>query len=155
MNANGPFRVKSCMKTTWGKRCWRGFLLFSMAGAALGLAGCADEYVGYPAYRGGYYASYAAAPYPYYGAGYGYPYRAYGPYYGGYGYPYYGGSSVIISGSRSYVYRDRYGRVRDRRANQQYRRTTRNQQQVRGTRTRSTTVRQYQNDDERRYYTPR
>ena len=115
------------------------------------MVGCADEY-GYHGYRGGYYASYSA-PYPYYGGyGYGYPYRAYGPYYGGgyYGYraPYYGGTTVAVSGSRGYSYRDRYGRVRTaRNVNRD-----RTQSVRRTTRTRSNQVPSSQSDDEKRYY---
>src|ERR1700760_3938670 len=124
------------MKTTWVKKVSRGILLTGLAAAGISLAGCADEYAAYPGYyHGGYYASYSA-PSPYYG-GYGYPYRAYGPYYGGYygapyyGYaPYYGSGSVVISGvpsyyngGRSFVYRDRYGRVHRTNAVNQTRQT--------------------------------
>jgi hypothetical protein len=143
------------MKTKWAKRFCRAFLLVGLAGAGIGLVGCADEYAAYPGYRGGYYASYHAG-YPYY-SGYGYPYRAYGPYYGSYygGYPYYG-TSVVVSGSNHYAYRDRYGRVYTRRHVNRIRnnnRTTRRTETTRTTRTRSTVPR-YQQDDERRYYTP-
>jgi hypothetical protein len=143
------------MKTKWAKRIRLGLLLLAGIGAGGGLVGCADEYATYPGYRGGYYASYTSGPYY---SPYGYPYRAYAPYYGGpyygygspyYGGPYYGGSSVVISGSRTYTYRDRYGRWHNRRDNRRTRSTTRN------VRTRTTTAPQYQSDDENRYYTPR
>jgi hypothetical protein len=151
------------MKTTWVKKASRGLLLAGLVGAGIALGGCADEYAAYPGYyHGGYYAGYSA---PYYGA-YGYPYRPYGPYYGGYygapyyGYsPYYGGGSVVVSsgrsyvsGNRTYVYRDRYGRVIRRSAADRTRRTT-----TRPTyqRQRATRAPQYQNDDERRYYPER
>jgi hypothetical protein len=140
------------MKTSWAKKIYQGLLLLGLVGAGVGMVGCADEYAAYPGYRGGYYASYSAAPYPYYG-GYSYPYRAYGPYYGGpsygYGSPYYGRSTVVISGSRSYAYRDRFGRVHNRRNGNRVRRTSRT------TQSRSTQLPGYQSDDERRYYTPR
>jgi len=151
------------MKTRWVKKFSGSLLLAGLIGAAMGLAGCADEYAAYPGYRGGYYASYSA-PYPYYG-GYGYPYRSYGPYYGGYygspyygyGAPYYGSSAVVISGSRSYVsgnryvYRDRFGRLHRRNATDRVRRTSRTTHSERQT----TRLPKYQSDDERRYYAPR
>jgi hypothetical protein len=141
------------MKTSWVTKIRRGLLLVGLLGAGVGITGCADEYAAYPGYRGGYYASYAARPYPYYGGyGYGYPYRAYGPYYGGgyygYGAPYYGGATVVVSGSRSYTYRDRFGRLqRARTVNRDRGQTVR-----RTTRTRSTRLPSYQNDEENRYY---
>ena len=133
----------------------------------MSLVGCA-EYVAYPGYGGGYYASYSGYR-PYYGYGYA-PYPSYGPYYGSpyygrpyYGGPYYGGGTVVVSGSRNYayrdgyrsrnVYRDRYGRLRRtdnvRSDNVRSRKTTRSAVK------RSTPVPQYESDDERRYYTPR
>jgi len=150
------------MKTSWAKKVHKGLLLLGLAGAGVAFVGCADTYYGAnPAYRGGYYASYSSG-YPYYG-GYGYPYRAYGPYYGGYGSPYYGyapyygGTSVVIGGSRTYTYRDRYGRpytvrrqagrVRDNNT------TTRTTRTTRATRTGATKAQRVDNDDERRYYT--
>jgi hypothetical protein len=138
------------MKTIWAKKSG---LLVALIGAGVGLVGCADGYYAHPGYAGGYYASYSGSSYqPYYG-GYGYPYRAYAPYYGyGNGYPYYGGSTVIVSGSRTYASRDRYGRTYYRRNADRLRNTTRT------TRTRSTQVqrrREYQNDDERKYYQTR
>ena len=115
------------------------------------LAGCADEYAAYPAYRGGYYASYRA-PYPYY-RGYGYPYRAYGPYYGYYNRPYYGSSAVVVSRNRTYGYRDQYGRWHDRRV------VNRNTNRVRNTARQNPPRRQIKqssdNDDETRYYNNR
>ena|SRR5689334_9068645 len=152
------------MKTRWVKKFSRGLLLVGLIGAGMGLAGCADEYAAYPGYHGGYYASYSA-PSPYYG-GYGYPYRSYGPYYGGYygspyygyGAPYYGSGAVVISGSHSYVsgnryvYRDRFGRLHRRTANDRVRRTSRTTRSERQTTTR---LPAYQSDDEQRYYTPR
>jgi hypothetical protein len=147
MNAHSAGSVKPGMKTVWVKA---GISLAALIGAGMGLVGCADGYYAHP---GGYYASYTGSSYyPYYGA-YGYPYRAYGPYYGyGYGYPYYGGSAVIVSGSRNYAYRNHYGRTYYRRNVDRVRNTSRT------TRTRSATVqrqRQYQNDDERKYYQTR
>jgi hypothetical protein len=144
------------MKTNWAKWIRLGLLLLAGIGAG-GLVGCADEYAAYPAYGGGYYASYRAAPYPYYGP-YGYRYRAYGPYYGGpyYGGPYYGGNTVVVSGSRGYAYRDSYARWHNRRDRTHTQSTTRSgRTTTRNVRTRSTTVPRYQNDDEKRYYTPR
>lgn len=124
-------------------------------------AGCADNYYGaYPAYRGGYYASYNSG-YPYTGYGYGYPYRSYGPYYGGYGYPYYGyspyygGANVVISGSRTYTYRDRYGRpytVRRQANRVRNNGTTTTTRTTRATRTKAARVQRVENDDEQRYY---
>lgn len=148
---------KICMRTTWVNKLYRILLLVGLIGAGVGLVGCADEYAAYPRYRGGYYASYSR-PYPYYG-GYGYPYRAYGPYYGGpyygYGSPYYGGTTVVLSGSRGYTYRDRYGRTYTRR-NASRVRNTGTTTNTRTTRPRSTIrAQRYDNDDERRYYTPR
>jgi hypothetical protein len=141
------------MKTSLAKRLYQGLLFVGLVAAGVGLVGCADDYYAYPGYyRGGYYGSYASAPYPYYGgygypySAYGYPYRTYGPYYGGYGYPYYGGASVVVSGSRTYTYRDRYGRLH----------TTRDLRRTRGTarkvQTQSGQVRRSDNDDEQRYY---
>jgi hypothetical protein len=146
---------KPFMKTTWVKRLRQGLLLTGLVGAGLSLAGCADEYAAYPAYRGGYYASYRA-PYPY--GGYGYPYRAYGPYYGrpygyGYGAPYYGGASVVISRNRNYGYRDRFGRWHNRRDAD--RSSNRTRATTRTTRTQRTQVQPSENDDENRYYSPR
>ena len=147
------------MNRKWTKRIRLGLLLLVGIGAGGGLVGCADEYAAYPGYRGGYYASSASGPYY---SPYGYPYRAYGPYYGGpnygygspyYGGPYYGGSSVVISGSRSYTYRDRDGRWHNRRDNRRDNRRTRST--TRSVRTRTTPVPNYQNDEENRYYTPR
>jgi hypothetical protein len=142
------------MKRCWPKRFQRGLLLVGLLGAGLGLVGCADEYAAYPRYHGGYYASYAATPYPYYG-GYGYPYRSYGPYYGrpyyGYGSPYYGNTRGVVSGRRTYTYRDRYGRLHTRRnANR-----ARNISRTTTTRTRSIQPSRSDNDDENRYYAPR
>jgi hypothetical protein len=142
------------MKRSWLKSFHRGLLLVGLLGAGLGLAGCADEYAAYPRYHGGYYASYAATPYPYYG-GYGYPYRSYGPYSGGpyygYGSPYYGGTRVVVSRSRSYTYRDRYGRLHTRRNVNRVRKTAR----ATTTHTRTIQTPRSDNDDENRYYTPR
>lgn len=144
------------MKANWVKRFCRGLLVTGLAGAGLGLVGCADHYAAYPAYRGGgYYASYHA-PYPYY-RGYGYPYRAYGPYYGysrsHYGYPYYGGNTVVVSRNRSYGYRDQYGRSNNRRV------VNRNANRVRNKARNNPSRRQIQqssdNDDETRYYNTR
>lgn len=163
MNAGRDLPVKLFMKTSWMKKIQRGLLIAGLAGAGVGLVGCADEYAAYPGYHGGYYAGYSSAPYPYYG-GYGYPYRAYGPYYGGYyggpyygyGSPYYGSSRVVVSGSRTSSYRDQYGRVHYRRPANRVRTT--------GTTGRTTTTTtthrrtpngrtlRYDNDDERRYY---
>jgi hypothetical protein len=148
------------MKTAWAKKVYRGLVLVGLMGAGVGFVGCADEYAAYPGYRGGYYASYSAG-YPYYG-GYGYPYRAYGPYYGGpsygYGSPYYGGggATVVYSGSRSYTYRDRYGRLHTtrRHANANRVRNT-SSTTTRSPRTRTTRVPGYQSDDESRYYNNR
>ena len=142
------------MKTSWVKRIRRGILLVALIGTGAGMVGCADEYAAYPGHRGGYYASYSA-PYPYYGGygyGYGYPYRAYGPYYGGgyygYGSPYYGRSTVVVSGSRGYAYRDRYGRVqRARNVSRERGQTVR-----RSSRTRPARLPSDQNDDESHYY---
>jgi hypothetical protein len=50
----------------------RSFILLGLVSAALGMAGCADYYAGYPGY-GPYYGGYGGGPYygrPYYG---GYP----------------------------------------------------------------------------------
>jgi len=142
------------MKTSWAKKLSKGLLLGGLLAAASGLVGCADDYYANPGYyRGGYYGSYASAPYPYYGGygypygGYGYPYRTYGPSYGGYGYPYYCGASVVISGSRTYTYRDRYGRLHT--AHRDARRTRAG---VRKTQTTSPQISRDQSDDERRYY---
>lgn len=142
------------MKTTWANKIRQGLVLVGLIGAGAGLVGCADEHYGYgyPGYNGGYYASYSRPYYPYYG-GYGYPYRAYGPYYGssyyGYGNPYYGGSTVVVSRSRNYAYRDRYGRTYSRQNANRVRNTSRK------VRTSRTQIQQDQNDDERKYYTPR
>ena len=141
------------MKTNWVKRFCRGFLLTGLAGAGLALSGCADHYGAYPAYRGGYYASYHP-PYRYYG---GYGYRTYGPYSGyyrsNYGYPYYGGSTVVVSRNRAYGYRDQYGRWHNRRV------VNRNANRARNTSRNNPPRRQIQqssdNDDESRYYNPR
>jgi hypothetical protein len=153
------------MKANWRKGVRVGFLALFLLGAAVSLVGCADEYVAYPGYGGGYYASnsgyrpyspYGYAPYRYYGPYYGAPYYG-GPYHGG---PYYGGGTVVVSGSRNYVYRDgyrtrnyayrdRYGRWHNRAGNLRSRNTT--QRAVK----RSTPMPRYENDDERRYYTPR
>ena len=142
------------MKAYWVKRFCRGFLFTGLAGAGLILGGCADHYGAYPAYHGGYYASYNS-PYRYSGGyGYGYPYRAYGPYYGYnrpyYGTPYYGGSTVVVSRNRSYGYRDQYGRWHNRRV------VNRNTNRVRNTERHHQSRRQIQqssnNDDETRYY---
>jgi hypothetical protein len=141
------------MKTTWAKKVYQGLLLLGLVGAGVGLVGCADEYAGYPGYRGGYYASYAATPSPYYG-GYGYPYQAYGPYYGRpyYGYsPYYGGASLVVSNSHGYYTYDHGRRVYHRRNANRVRNTRRTTTTTRGAATRPQY--QYQNDDERRYYT--
>ena len=139
------------MKTKWVKRFCRGFLLTGLAGAGLVLAGCADHYSAYPAYRGGYYASYRA-PYPYY-RGYGYPYRAYSPYYGYYNRPYYGRSTVVVARNRSYGYRDQYGRWHNRRV------VNRNSNRVRNAARNNPPRRQIQqssdNDDENRYFNTR
>ena len=148
------------MKTAWGKRIYKGLLLVGLIGASVGVVGCADEYAAYPRYRGGYYASYSAG-HPYYGGyGYGYPYRAYGPYYGGpyygYGGPYYGGATVVLSGSRSYTYRDRFGRLHTTRRHANANRVRNNNTTsttTRRTRTRAAHVPDYQSDDEQRYYT--
>src|SRR5207248_1256919 len=125
-----------------------GFCALLLVGAGAGLNGCADEYAG--GYRGGYYASYPGYR-PYYG-GYGYygyaPYRYYGPYYGS-PYPSYGGGSVVISGSRSYTYRNGYRRTQRRSSDR-----TRSRRVTRPAVNRSAPVRS-ENDDERRYYTPR
>jgi len=142
------------------RRCLKGLgrslLLAGLLGAGVGLVGCADEYAAYPGYHGGYYASYASAPYPYYG-GYAYPYRSYGPYYGGsyygYGAPYYGGARVVVSGSRTYTYRDRYGRLHTRRNVNRARNS--NRATTTTTRTRGVRTAPADNDDESRYYTPR
>jgi hypothetical protein len=147
------------MTTNWVNRIRKGVLLTGLVAAGLGLNGCADEYAAYPGYRGGYYASYASAPSPYYGGyGYGYPYRAYGPYYGrpyyGYGSPYYGGSTVVVSRNRSsYTNRGRFDRWHNRR--QISRNTNRAQTPSRATRSRANQSRQSDNDEEGRYYTPR
>jgi hypothetical protein len=140
-----------------------GFFALLVMGAAASLVGCADDY-GYRGYGGGYYASYSGYR-PYYGYGYA-PYRPYGPYYGSpyyggpyYGRPYYGGATVVVSGSRNYAYRDgyrsrshtyrdRYGRLH-REDNVRSRKTTRAAVK------RSTPAPRYENDEERRYYTPR
>ncbi len=147
------------MRRNWVTKFRQGLLLTALAGAGIGLVGCADEYAAYPGYHGGYYASYSS-PYPYSG-GYGYPYRAYGPYYGrpygygyGYGGPYYGGSSVVVSrSSSSYRYRDQNGRWHDRRG------VNRNTNRVRSTSRATTRTRtplpRSENDDEQRYYGPR
>jgi len=142
------------MKTSWAKKIRQGLLLAGLISAGVGLVGCADGYYAHPGYASGYYANYSGGGYYPYSGGYGYPYRAYGPYYGssyyraGYGYPYYGSSSVVVSRSRSYAYRDRYGRTYTRQNTNRVRNTTRKTQTRR-------TVQQYQNDDERKYYTPR
>jgi hypothetical protein len=143
------------MKTSWVKKVYQFCLLLGLLAVGGSLVGCADTYYGaYPAYRGGYYASYSGAPYygygygyPYRGYGYGaygYPYRSYGPYYGGS--PYYGGTSVVVSSNRGYyTYRDRYGRLH----------TARNVKRSQGTRRTQTQTREVQrseSDDERRYY---
>lgn len=161
-----PFKsVQIFMKTAWTKKAYKGLVLLSLVGATVAFVGCADTYyAGYPGYRGGYYASYSGG-YPYYGAygyGYGYPYRAYGPYYGGpyygYGSPYYGGARIVYSGSRTYTYRDQYGRLHTtRRANrvrnnQEITNTRRTERTTRATRAPRTRVPVDQNDDENRYY---
>jgi len=141
------------MKTNWVKRFCRGLLLTGLVGAGLGLAGCADEYAAYPAYRGGYYAGYHGS-YPYYG-GYGYPYRAYGPYAGYYrpyyGSPYYGGSTVVVSRNRAYGYRDRYGHWHNNRRVVN-RNTNRTRTTSRNNKARRQVQRSSDNDDESRYY---
>lgn len=140
------------MKTNWVKGIRLGFCALALAGLGTGLTGCADEYVGYPGYRGGYYASYPAYR-PYYG-GYGYygypPYRSYGPYYGApyYGGGYYGGGTVVISGNRNYAYRNNYRRTQRRDQRTRSRNVTRPA-------VKKSTPAHYDNDDERRYYTPR
>jgi hypothetical protein len=60
----------------------RYFVLLVLLSAALGVAGCADYYAGYPGY----------APGPYSGPG---PYYTRGPYYGG-------GSVAVAVGDRPY-----------------------------------------------------
>ena len=147
------------MKTSWAQKVHKGLLLLGLMGAGVAFVGCADNYYGaHPAYRGGYYASYSSG-YPY-GYGYGYPYRSYGPYYGGYGYPhsgyapYYGGTSVVIGGSRTYTYRDSYGRLHTvrRHANRVRNNNTATTRTTRTTRAKAARVQNYQNDDEQRYY---
>jgi hypothetical protein len=154
------------MKPNWKRGVRLGFLTLFLLGAAAGLVGCADEYVGYPGYRGGYYASYSGYR-PYYGYGYA-PYRSYGPYYGSpyygsyygapyYAGPYYGGGTVVVSNSRDYrTYRGDYHTYRGG-YHRQYRRaeTTRSRQVTRRVTKKQTAVRRYENDDERRYYGPR
>lgn len=143
------------------------FFTLLLLGAGLTVVGCADEYVGYPGYRGGYYAGYSGYN-PYYGYGYA-PYPYYGPYYGGpyYGGPYYGGGgAVVLSSSRNYVYRDAYRNrtytYRDRfgRFHRTDRVRTRRTTGSNANRTAPATHTQKdaartQNDDEQRYYAPR
>jgi hypothetical protein len=143
------------MKANWMKGVRLGLLILILLGAGVGLVGCADEYVAYPGYRGGYYASYSGYS-PYYGYGYA-PYRYYGSYYGApyygapyYGGPYYGGGAVVVSTSRDYsTYRGGYYR--------RYRRgeTTRSRQVKRRVVKKQVPVTRYESDDERRYYGPR
>jgi hypothetical protein len=156
------------MKAKWKRGIRVGFVALFLLAAGASLVGCADEYAAYPGYGGGYYASYSGYR-PYYPYGYA-PYRNYGPYYGApyyggpyYGGPYYGGggATVVVSGSRNYAYRDggyrsrnyayrdRYGRWHNRADNVRSRKTTRSAVK------RSTPLPRYENDDERRYYTPR
>jgi hypothetical protein len=152
------------MKAKWRRGIRVGFLALLLLGAAASLVGCADEYVARPGYGGGYYASYSGYR-PYYGYGYA-PYRPYGPYYGSpyypgqyYGGPYYGGATVVVSGSRNYAYRDGY-RSRNytyRERDGRWHRTdkVRSRKTTRSAVNRSTPAPRYDNDDERRYYTPR
>ena len=141
------------MTANWRRGIREGFLALFLVGTGVGLIGCADDYVGYRGYGGGYYASYSGYR-PYYGYGYP-PYRYYGPYYGAPYYgaysggPYYGGGAVVISGSRNYAYRDSYYRSRHRTDRARSRRVTRNAVN------RRTPAPRYENDDERRYYAPR
>ena len=138
------------MKTNMAGRVRTALSALVLLGAALSLIGCADEYVAYPGYGRGYYASYPGYR-PYYGAyGYG-PYRHYGPYYSSPYYPYYGsGAAVVVSGSRSYGYRDGYGRSFRRdgkfRSRKEKRRVINRSQQV---------LSRDDQDNERRYYQPR
>jgi hypothetical protein len=143
------------MKANWMERVRLGFLTLFLLGAGASVVGCADEYVAYPGYRGGYYASYSGYS-PYYGYGHA-PYRYYGPYYGSpyygapypyYGAPFYGGGAVVISGSRDYAYRSGYRRGERRSDNARSRKVTRRSVNRRAPATR------YENDDERRYYAP-
>jgi hypothetical protein len=145
------------MKRSGLNKFYRSLLLAGLLGAGAGLVGCADEYAAHPGYHGGYYASFAPAPYPYYG-GYAYPYRGYGPYYGGayYGYraPYYGSTRVAVSGSRTYSYRDRNGRLHTRR-NVTRVHNNNNRTTTTTTRSRAIHTSPADNDDESRYYAPR
>jgi hypothetical protein len=156
--------VQLYMKAKWRKGIRAGLLALFLVGAAAGLIGCADEYVAYPGYGGGYYASYSGYR-PYYGYGYA-PYRSYGPYYGSpyygqpyYGRPYYGGATVVVSGSRNYAYRDGYRRgsytYRDRYGRWHRADKVSSRKVTRKAVTRRTPPPRYENDEEQRYYTPR
>ncbi len=69
----------------------------TLAGAAL-LTGCVVAPADGAYYTGDAYSTYSTS-------GYGYGY-------GGYPYPYYGGSSLVIQSSPSYIYRDNYPHYR-------------------------------------------